>query len=175
MNYYKLKEVNSLPNTLTPEFPYASAIWSGTEPIFLKGTVRYEKEPVSFLSYYRSGVLSKAFLVSGETWAVWREFQTGGRCRPCAFGHVKTRQVKPYYLVMPKIVEGLHKETVFMRDGNIERICLSKEKTGDNQVFGVKGSTLMELIITEDVLEEMLRNKITGFAYEQADMRGEKE
>lgn len=172
MNYYKLMEADDLPNTLIPEFPSTSAIWSAAEPLFLKGTVRNEKEYINFLSFYRSGILSKAFLVSAETWEIWREFQDGGRCRPCAFGHLGTRQVKPYYLAMPKIMDALHEETVYQRDGNIETVCLSKEKVGANQVFAVKGSTQMELLLSEDILEEMLRGNLTSFYYEQVETRG---
>ena len=173
MNYYRLMETVDLPNALIPEFPSASAIWSETEPMFLAGRARNGKKHINFLSFYRSGILSKVFLVSAETWQIWREFQAGGRCRPCAFGHVKARQVKPYYLVMPKIIDGLHNETVFLRDGNVKTICLSKEAVGTNQVFAVKGSTLMELLVSEDVLEDMLRSGITSFSYEQAETRGE--
>lgn len=134
MNYYKLMEVDNLPNTLIPEFPSASTIWSETEPIFLSGTVRNEQEYINFLSFYQSGILSKAFLINAESWQIWREFQKGGRYRACAFGHIGTRQAKPYYLILPKIIEGLHKDTIFLRDGTIDKVCLSKEMVSTNQV-----------------------------------------
>lgn len=171
MNYYKLSELDDLPNTLIPEFPSASAIWSEAEPIFLKGSVRNKEEYVNFLTLYRSGSLSKAFLVCAEAWNIWREYQNGGRCRPCAFGNISTRQFMPYYLILPKILDALHQDTVFFRDGNIETLCLLKEIIGGNQVFAVKGSTQMELLVSEVILEEMLRKNMVNFHYVQVEVR----
>jgi len=173
VNYYRLKEKNDLPNVLTPEFPSPSVIWSENHPLFLLGRVQREKDYLYFLSFYRSNVLSNAFLVAAEVWEIWREFQDGGRCRPCAFGHVSTRQVKAYYLLLPKILDALHEDTVYYWDGNLDTIVLSGKMVGTNQVFVVKGSTQMELLVSEDVLEEMLRNNIVGFEYEYIEMRGD--
>lgn len=173
MNYYKLSELYDRPNTLIPEFPSASAIWSEASPIFLNGSVKNKKEYVNFLTLYRSGSLSKAFLVCAEAWCIWREYQTGGRCRPCAFGNISTRQVLPYYLVLPKILDALHQGTIFFRDGTIETVCLSEEKIEGNQVFAVKGSLQMELLVSEIILEEMLRKNMVNFHYEQVEVRRE--
>lgn len=170
MNFYRLKELNDLPNILYPKFPSSTEIWSKTEPIFITGSVRNEQQDIDFLSFYYSGIMSNAFLISSQAWEIWRGYQIGGRCRPCAFGHMAMRQARAYYLLLPKILDVLHPDTVYMRDGTIESICLSRELVGWNQVFVVRGATQMELIISESILEEMIRSNITQFYYEQVEV-----
>lgn len=166
MNYYWLRQLTDVPNTLMPNYPSASAIWSGDAPILITGTVHNPKQYIYFLPFYESTVLSKAFLVSSDVGDIWKEFQKIARSRSCAFGHIKTHDVKPYTLIMPRILEGLHSKTVYYADGNIKKICLSKDMVGANQVFTVRGEIQIYLIVSEAVLEEMLRRNQTVFHYE---------
>lgn len=173
MNYYRLKQPSDISGTLIPDYPYASAIWSGKSPLLIKGSIIGQGGDVNFLPFYEATVLSNAFLISSEAWHIWTELQKGGRNRPCAFGHMKTRQIKPYRLVLPRILEALHEDTEYLIDGTIKTVCLCKSRVGRNQVFTIKGSFSSCVVISEYVLEEMLRNKITGLSYEPADLRGE--
>lgn len=171
MSYYLLKQRTDLPNPLRPVFPHASNIWSEASPVFIPGTVSTSEEPICFLPFYAGTMLTKAFCVSAQLWTIWQEYQTGGRNRPCALGHVHTRTVKPYVLVMPKILDALHPDTVCFRDGNLDTVCLWREKIGSCQVFAVKGRTMPELILSEAVLEEMIRSGITGFTCRQVQIK----
>ncbi len=51
---------------------------------------------------------------------------TRGRYRPCVLGHVETRKLEPYYFMYPRLLNVLHKDTVYLKDGEIEQICLCK-------------------------------------------------
>lgn len=173
MNYYRLKQANDVPNILMPECPYASDIWSECAALFLRGSVANQRDTVTFLPFYEASVLSKAFLISSEMWSVWEELQSGGRNRPCAFGHMRTHQIKPYRLVLPRLLEVLHKDTEYYKDGTIQTICLKKSEIGTNQIFTIKGAYNLYMIVSEYVLEEMYRKKITGLVYDPIEMGGE--
>lgn len=173
MNYYRLKQPNDISGALIPDYPNASAIWSNNAPLFIRGSISGQGKDIRFLPFYESTILSNAFMVSSKAWSIWEELQKGGRNRPCAFGHMGTRQIEPYRLVMPRILEALHEDTEYLKDGTIKTIRLCKNRIGRNQVFTVKSSFSSCVVVSEYVLEEMLRSKITGLSYESADIGGE--
>lgn len=171
MRYYQMTEYDTLTNILRPRLPSASDIWSGTTPLVIVGTVSKSEEPVQFLSFYQSNIVSKAFMVSMKTWDIWKEMQKIVRFRPCAFGHVETRLIRPYMLLMPTVQEVLHEDSVFFQNGELRSICLCEEQIRRDCVFAVKGQVQTHLIINEAVLEEMLRAGVTEFRYEQIEVR----
>lgn len=173
MNYYTLKQTNDLPGILLPHYPSASAIWSEHKPLIIKGSTDGRNTSCRFLPFYEATVLSKSFLISAEAWLVWDELQDISRNRPCVFGCFQTHEFKPCRLVMPRVLEALHEDTVYLKDGNIKSISLCKSRIGTNQIFTVKGAACYYLIVSEYVLEEMLRKNITGFTYEPVAMGGE--
>ena len=49
---------------------------------------------------------------------------------------------------------------------------MDREQVGMNKVFGVKAERKIHLILSEDVLEEMIRNSITEFDWEEVQIIG---
>ena len=94
---------------------------------------------------------------------IWKKYQQGGRYRPCVFGHVETRKFETCYLMYPRLINVLHKDTVYLKDGEIDQICLCRELVEIHRVFGVKGKHRTDIVIAGDVLEEMLKEEIVGF------------
>ncbi len=63
----------------------------------------------------------------------------------------------------PRLLNVLHKDTVYLKDGEIEQICLCKDLIKVHKVFGVKGKYRTDIIVSGDVLEQMLQRGIVGF------------
>lgn len=161
MDYYRIEQKQKLRNILQPIFPSLSEIWEKEEPLFLPGTADMPEEYLVFLPFYESN----AFLVSEPVKKIWMEYQRGGRFRSCAFGSVPQRMIYPYCFVMPRIIDAIHPDTEYHKTGEVRELCLDKQLIRANKVFCVKTLRRMMLIISEDVLEEMMREKITGFQW----------
>lgn len=67
------------------------------------------------------------------------------------------------YIANPRLINVLHKDTVYLKDGEIDQICLCRELVEIHRVFGVKGKHRTDIVIAGDVLEEMLKEEIVGF------------
>ena len=63
----------------------------------------------------------------------------------------------------PRLLNVLHKDTVYLKDGEIEQICLCRELVEIHRVFGIKGKHRTDIVVAGDVLEEMLKEEIVGF------------
>lgn len=163
MEYYRIIQETAEWNVLLPSFPAFSRIWGEEGPMLVEGKVENPKKSIRFLPFYHGNSWSGAFLISKRMGEIWKACQMGGRYRPCVLGHVETRRVEPYYFMYPKLLEGLHPSTRYLADGEIESICLCKERIRFQKVFGVKGKCQTYLIVAGDVLEEVLGNGILGF------------
>lgn len=165
MEYYRIVQVTGWRNIIHPKFPTVSQIWGEEKPMFVEGTVERPDEEVQFLSFYQSTILSGAFLVSKKMGAIWKEYQLGGRYRPCVLGHLKNKKIQSYDFMYPRLLPALHKDTPYYADGNPEELVLTEEMIGAHKVFGVKGKTMTYLIVAADVLDRMLQSKLTGFEF----------
>lgn len=162
MEYLRITQKRNIRNVLLPQFPSSTEIWKETEPLFVPGKAEEPEGEVVFLPFYEGN----AFLISGPMQAVWQDCQKGGRYRACAFGSVEKRQILPYSFVMPRILECVHPETLYYKNGTIQKLILDKAEIGAHKVFGVRTLRSIMLILAEDVLEEMLRGNMTGFQWE---------
>lgn len=165
MEYYQIREHEMAGNVIRPSLPGTSQIWSGTGPLIVQGSVPRPEEDITFLAFYQATAMSRAFLVSSQIWGVWQECRRPGRSRPCAFGHIMERDMRPYVFVMPPVLDVLHPDTGSYKDGDIESVCLQRGRLGADEVFAVRGGRQTVLIVSEDVLERMLRAKVTLFGY----------
>ena len=130
MNYYWIKEHETSRNIIQPQLPGTSQIWAEKKPLLIKGSVVGVNENIRFLSFYQAVAMSKAFLITTCLWNIWNEAQRVGRFRPCAFGYIPKRDIRPYMLIMPTILEALHEDTEYFKNGDIRRICLKNSKIG---------------------------------------------
>lgn len=163
VEYYRISQRTDLGNIIRPTFLSQTQIWSADKPIFVKGVVDRGKEKINFLPLYVLG----AFLISSEVRMIWEHYQKGGRYRSCAFGSVEQKQIRVYSYMMPRLLECVHPDTVYRRSGEIENLCMDRMKIGVNKIFGIRDEFDIKLIISGDVLEEMLRNNITAFQWEE--------
>ena len=163
MEYYRIRQRKNIGNTIRPTFLSQTEIWSSDKPIFVRGVADRVEEKINFLPLYETG----AFLISSELRILWEHYQTGGRYRSCVFGSVEQKQIRAYGFMMPRILECVHSDTTYRRNGEIESLCMDREKVGANKIFGIRDKLHIQLIISGDVLEEMLRNKITAFQWEE--------
>lgn len=162
MEYYRIMQ-KSRGNYITPQYLTMSEIWSDTQPILVLGHMHTMVSDIMFLPFYAQNV----FFISDTVKKIWKDYQKGGRYRACAFGSVEHKQVRPYCFMMPVFVDCIHENTQYKNNGEIEALYLDGEKVGMNKVFGVKDQWHIHLIISEDVLEEMMRNSITEFDWEE--------
>lgn len=163
MEYFKIIQETKYRNVLYPIFPTTSQIWSEEKPLLVHGKVEKPDKDICFLPFYQANILSGAFLISKKTGEIWKKYQQGGRYRPCVFGHVETRRLETCYFMYPRLLNVLHKDTVYLKNGEIEQICLCKDFVEVHKVFGIKGKCRTDIIVAGDVLEQMLREGIVGF------------
>lgn len=163
MEYFKITQETKYRNILRPVFPTISQIWGEEKPLLVYGNAEKQDKEISFLPFYHANILSGAFLISKKIGDIWKKYQQGGRYRPCVLGHVETRKLETYYFMYPRLLNVLHKDTVYLKDGEIEQICLCKDLVEIHKVFGIKGKHRTDIIIAGDVLEQMLREGIIGF------------
>ncbi|WP_143320485.1 hypothetical protein [Clostridium sp. HBUAS56010] len=159
MDYYRITQKDNWLNVIKPRFPHPTDLWGRTEPFFLPGISEDSKEPSVFLPIY----MSDSFLVSDHVKVIWKKYQKGGRYHPCAFGNVEQRRIFPYCFVMPRILDGVHPDTTYHKNGDIKELYLDKKIIGANRVFGIQTIRRIWLIVSDDVLEVMIRENITGF------------
>lgn len=162
MEYHRITQKRNVRDILRPGFPSATQIWSGENPIFIPGTVEKAGEEPVFLPFYEG----TSFLVSAPVKDIWQEYQRGGRYRPCALGSIEHKTVFPYSFVMPRMLDCLHPDTLYYKNGTIQKPVLDREVIGQNKVFGIGIMHSVMLFISDDVLEEMMRKDITGFNWE---------
>lgn len=167
MEYYRLMQKKNIRNVIWPQFPSATEIWRKTEPLFVPGSAEDPKEELSFLPFYE-GI---AFLICGSMQTVWQKYQKGGRYRPCAFGSIEQRKVFPYCFVTPRIRECIHPDTLYHKNGAIKELVLDRENIGAHKVFGIRTLHSIRLILSEDVLEEIMRKNMTCFQWEEVTVR----
>ena len=163
MEYFRIIQVTGYSNVIHPQLPTVSQIWGEEKPILVKGRAERTGEKAQFLSFYQATILSASFLISKEIGEIWKEFQLGGRYRPCVFGDIERKMFETYYFMYPRLLTALHKETTYQGDGNISEIILSETVVKVHKVFGVKGKSMTYLIVAGDVLDRMLQKGITGF------------
>lgn len=171
MEYYWIRESEAAGNIVCPQRPGTSRIWAGTEPMLVRGSVTRAEDGIRFLPFYQDTAMSRAFLVAARVWDIWKEVQRIGRFRPCAVGYLPRRDIRPYVFVMPPVLEALHGDTEFLRNGDIGKIRLKRGGIGADKVFAVRGGIQAALVLAEDVLEEMLRGGVTDFRYELLEQR----
>ena len=163
MEYYKIIQETKYRNVLRPVFPTISQIWGEEKPVLVHGKAERPDKEICFLPFYQANILSGAFLISKRMGEIWKKYQQGGRYRPCVLGHIETRKLESYYFMYPRLLDVLHKDTIFLKDGEIEQICLCKELVEIHKVFGVKGKYKTDIIVAGDVLEQMLKGGLVGF------------
>jgi len=163
MEYYRITQKDNIRNTIMPEKVSASEIWEKDSPFFLPGIADRPEEDLVFLPFYESS----AFLISGPVKTIWESYQRGGRYRPCAFGSVEQRKIVPYCFMAPRMIDCIHPDTEYYKNGDVRTLCLDGHSIGANRIFGVRTLRRIRLIIAEDVLEEMIREKIIGYNWEQ--------
>lgn len=163
MEYYRITQKKSIRNVILPQFPSSTEIWSRTEPLFISGTAEDPKGELSFLPLYEGN----AFLIYSPMQAVWQKYQKGGRYRSCAFGSVEQRRVLPYCFAVPRMLECIHPDTLYHKNGTIKELVLDRESIGAHKVFGIRTLHSIRLILSEDVLEEILRKNMTCFQWEE--------
>lgn len=163
MEYYRITQKDNIRNTIMPGKVSASEIWEKDSPFFLPGTADRPEEELVFLPFYEGS----AFLISDPVKTIWERYQMGGRYRPCAFGSVEQRKIVPYCFMAPKMIDCIHPDTEYHKNGDVRMLCLDGGIIGANRVFGVRTWHCIRLIIAEDVLEEMMREGITGYNWEK--------
>lgn len=171
MEYYKIEQEKKYRNVLRPLLPAMSQIWGEERPMLVHGKVEKPEKEITFLPFYQANVLSGAFLISKRMGDIWKKYQHGGRYRPCVFGHVETRKLETYYLMYPRFLNVLHKDTVYLKDGEIGQICLCRELVERHRVLGIKGKHRTDIVVAGDVLEEMLQEGIVGFQAVPVDVK----
>lgn len=167
MEYYRIMQKNR-GDYITPQCMTMTEIWSDTQPVLVLGHMKTTVSNIVFLPFYTRNV----FFISDTVKKIWKDYQRGGRYRACAFGSVEHKQVRPYCFMMPEIVDCIHENTRYKNNGEIEVLYLDREQVGMNKVFGVKDERKIHLILSEDVLEEMMRNSITEFDWEEVQVIG---
>lgn len=163
MEYFKIIQETKYRNVLRPVFPTISQIWGEEKPVLIRGKVEKPEQEICFLPFYQANILSGAFLISKRMGDIWKKYQQGGRYRPCVLGHIETRQMETYYLMYPRLLPVLHKDTVYFKDGEIEQACLCKDLVEVHKVFGIKGKYRTDIIVAGDVLEQIFKEGIVGF------------
>ncbi len=163
MEYFKIMQETKYRNVLRPVFPTISQIWGEEKPLLVHGKAEQPDKDICFLPFYQANILSGAFLISKRMGEIWKKYQQGGRYRSCVLGHVETRNMETYYFMYPRLLHALHKDTVYLKDGEVDQICLCKELVEVHKVFGIKGRYRTDLIVAGDVLEQMLQEGIVGF------------
>lgn len=167
MEYYRIMQKNR-GDYITPQYMAMSEIWSDTQPVLVLGHMKTTVSDIVFLPFYTRNV----FFISDTVKKIWKDYQKGGRYRACAFGSVEYKQVRPYCFMMPEIVDCIHENTRYKNNGEIEALYLDREQVGMNKVFGVKDQWNIYMILSEDVLEEMMRNSVTEFDWEEVQVIG---
>jgi hypothetical protein len=166
MEYYRITQIDNWENVIRPEILSISEIWEKSEAIFLPGISDTSDELLTFLPFYESNV----FLISEPVKLIWERYQKGGRYRPCAFGSVKQRRILPYSFMMPRILEGIHSDTRYYPNGDIKELYLDREVIGAHRVFGIRSIRHIWLIVSADVLEEMMRENLTGYHWTEVNV-----
>lgn len=163
MKYYKLTQIENRPNIITPLLPSFTELWSESTPFFMPGKAKAPFKELDFLPFYQS----KCFVISDTVQKIWKNYQEGGRYRPCAMGSVEQRKVGIYAVMQPKLLDAIHEKTEYFKNGAVKTLVLDREKVGYNKVFGIKFWHHTTLIITGDILEEMLQEYITEVHWEE--------
>ena len=163
MKYYRIKQKETSRNVIRPVFPSLTEIWSENQPLFIKGSVKKTVNEIVFLPFYSS----HTFLILDEMKRIWTKYQLGGTYRPCSLGSIEQRIVKAYWFMKPIILEAVHESTVYYKSGDIEKLCLDRDIVKKNKVFGIRRWHHIDLILSEDILEEMLQQRITEFHWNE--------
>lgn len=166
MEYFKISQKENLPNIIKPILPSVSDLWSETNPFFMPGKAKEPYKELTFLPFYKG----HCFVIHDAIKNIWQNYQTGGRYRPCAMGSVEQRKVEIYAVMFPLLIDGIHEETEYFKNGEIKKLVLDQKYVGYHKVFGIKSWHLVNLIISEDVLEKMLQENITEFLWEKVNI-----
>jgi len=168
MEYYRILQRQIGRNTIIPNYPTGTEIWKDEQPIFVSGDLKNTKEDIEFLPFYSSDYLSSIFLLDVKVKEIWTRYQIGGRYRPCVLGNIGKRDtIMPYWFAIPRLIECIHENSEYKKNGDIETLCLDHTKIAGNKVFGVKVWHSIYIIISEDILEEMIQNQITEFNWKK--------
>jgi hypothetical protein len=75
-----------------------------------------------------------------------------------------------YFLPVFEDVFCLHEQSEYTEFKALKRIVLDREKTGDKVVFRIEGHT-SKTVIRLDAAESLLRRKVTGLMFTEAEVR----
>lgn len=163
MKYYLIRQDKRIKNAVVPQVNNLNDIWKSDAPFFMPVKVGSMGEYPYFLPLLESPV----YIISDKMKKLFEIYQNKTLYRPCALGLLETKTIKVYWLMQPRIIDCLEeriKDNILYSD---QDIVLCRAKIGYNKVFQIDTKVGNYLVIDEEVLESLLRDGITAFAWNE--------
>lgn len=158
MRYFILKQDRNLPNVINIK---------GFDNFHRKVILKEEEDKFKDLtnilvegnkdSVYPVFLQAPTYLISDELHKVFKMFENTIIFKTAVVTNLELRTQKVYRLLITDILDVLHKDTTYLKNGWVHKIVLDRKKVGDYNIFQIKAGIDYYLIISIDVLESMLK------------------
>lgn len=112
------------------------------------------------------------YLISEELYKVFKLFESTLIFKIAVFTNLELKTQRVYRLLIPDMLQVLHKDTTYFKNGWVKDIVLDRRKIKDFNIFQIKAGVDYYLIINIDVLEYMLKRELNlGVKVEEVEVR----
>jgi hypothetical protein len=113
--------------------------------------------------YVEAGVVFTDFienpvhLISNGLWAIFDELQLSGVFyKPVLLANTQKMSQNLYWLIVPRKIDCLSRESEFNKDGTLKTLKIDKEKIGLNKIFKIEGITEELIILHQDIVNAII-------------------
>lgn len=82
----------------------------------------------------------------------------------------KEERMLKYYHLLPERLDVFSEQTEFYPNGSVKRLVLDKDKIGENKVFMLPDLRFSHPFVSLEVVESLLRRKVTGILFEEVEV-----
>ncbi|OOM76179.1 hypothetical protein CLPUN_27920 [Clostridium puniceum] len=122
-------------------------------------------------SVYPDLIQAPVLLVSDELHKVFNLYENTIIYKIAVFSDLKLKKQKVYRLVLPDLLDALSDNTIYLKNGWVDKIVLDSKKIEDYNIFQIKAGVDYYFIVSLDVVESMLkRNLFVGINFEEIEV-----
>ncbi|WP_315076434.1 hypothetical protein [uncultured Clostridium sp.] len=172
MRYFILKQDRNLENAIEIE-----GFNNSQKMILLKADEDKFKDSTNVPvkgnenSVYPDLIQAPVLLVSENLHKIFKIHENTVIYKIAVFTDIKMEKQNVYRLVLPEFIDGLSENTIYFKNGWVDKIVLDKKKVGDYNVFQIKAGVEYYFIVSLDVVESMLkRNLFVGINFHEVEV-----
>lgn len=122
-------------------------------------------------SIYPDLIQAPVLLISDELHKLFKLYESTIIYKIAVFTNLELKKQRVYRLVLPELLDALSDESIYLKNGWIDKIVLNSKKIGDYNIFQIKAGVDHYFIVSLDVVESMLKRGIfTGIKFEEVEV-----